>query len=43
MTKSIVKTFLVLTLLLLSTPSTFARLTRLKTSYSALTANMAAY
>jgi ABC-type nitrate/sulfonate/bicarbonate transport system substrate-binding protein len=43
MTKSIVKTFLVLTLLLLSTPSTFAQLTRLKTSYSALTANMAAY
>jgi ABC-type nitrate/sulfonate/bicarbonate transport system substrate-binding protein len=43
MTKSIVKTFLVLTLLLLSTPSTFAQLTRLKTSCSALTANMAAY
>jgi ABC-type nitrate/sulfonate/bicarbonate transport system substrate-binding protein len=43
MTKSIVKTFLVLTLLLLSTPSAFAQLIRLKTSYSALTANMAAY
>src|SRR2546428_13183571 len=28
---------------LFSTPSAFAQLTRLKTSYSALTANMAAY
>ena len=43
MTKSIVKTFLVLALFLLSSPPAFAQLTRLKTSYSALTANMAAY
>jgi NitT/TauT family transport system substrate-binding protein len=42
-TKSIVKTFLVLALFLLSSPAAFAQLTRLKTSYSALTANMAAY
>ena len=43
MTKSILRTFFVLTLLQYSiTPSVYAQLTKLKTSYSALTANMAA-
>ncbi|MET0500663.1 MAG: hypothetical protein ABW172_03980, partial [Candidatus Binatia bacterium] len=44
MTKSIVQILLGLTLFLSCTaPAALAQLTKLKTSYSALTANMAAY
>jgi len=44
MTTSIVRTFLVLTLLFpCIAPVAFAQLIKVKTSYSALTANMAAY
>jgi ABC-type nitrate/sulfonate/bicarbonate transport system substrate-binding protein len=44
MTKSIVRAFLVLTLLLPCTAAVaFAQLTKVKTSYSALTANLTAY
>ena len=44
MNKSIVRSFSVLVLILFANaPNAFAQLTRLKTSYSALTANMAAY
>ena len=44
MTKSLVLTFLVLTLFLpCSAADAFAQLIKVKTSYSALTANMAAY
>ena len=44
MTKSIVRVFLVSTLLLPCTGAVaFAQLTKVKSSYSALTANMAAY